>query len=94
MNHYVNGITNLSMSDGVVTFKYVNVFNDEKGETRVENEVSISMPGNTFNNLMNLCADFVKKVNENAENQNNLKIEENSVNEETPPKKTRKSKKQ
>ena len=35
MNHYVNGITNVSMTGGVITFDFVSVSINDKGETSV-----------------------------------------------------------
>lgn len=79
MNHYVNGITNLSMSDGVVTFNYAYTYNNDKGEKITSDEVSISMTGNTFNALMTICNDLIQKVKENIEKTNEIPIEENSA---------------
>ena len=65
-NHYVNGISNLSMLDGVVTFSFCNVSANEKGEKTISNEVQISMTPSTFNNLLNVCSEFVNKAKEQA----------------------------
>lgn len=64
MNHYVNGITNVSMTGGVVTFDFVSASVNEKGETKVKDEVQISMNGMTFNSFMQICSDFINKVKE------------------------------
>lgn len=64
MNHYVNGITNVSMTGGVVTFDFVSASVNEKGETKIKDEVQISMNGMTFNNFMQICSDFINKVKE------------------------------
>ena len=64
MNHYVNGITNVSMAGGVITFDFVSASVNDKGEATVKNEVQISMNGMTFNNFMQICSDFINKVKE------------------------------
>lgn len=71
MNHYVNGVSNVSMSNGVITFDFVSATLNDKGENVVKDEVQITMAGSTFNGFMNICSEFIEKVKE----QSKVKIE-------------------
>lgn len=71
MNHYVNGVSNVSMSNGVITFDFVSATLNDKGENVVKDEVQITMAGATFNGFMNICSEFIEKVKE----QSKVKIE-------------------
>ena len=73
MNHYVNGITNVSMSGGVITFDFVSASVNDKGETKIKDEVQISMNGTTFNGFMQICSDFIDKVKESNQSQEKQK---------------------
>lgn len=79
MNHYVNGITNVSMTGGVITFDFVSVSINDKGETNVRDEVQISMNPHTFSGFMQICTDFINKVKEDS---NKVPVEESGKSKE------------
>ena len=73
MNHYVNGVSNISMNGGVITFDFISATVNDKGETKIKDEVQVSMNKIAFNSFIKICSDFLDKV---KENESKVQIEE------------------